>query len=185
MDYPKEFQEALATGRVVVRSVFANKNGKDQMAVQFMQQIQNPNISTNSLIAKAQGLSTTGLATALFSFKPEVLAALKIKEGNHFESKRIIFGSELFDGIEPNIQIVENFTPNKFSKTEQKPKINLNTGEVIEFFGKPLFRHTELVAGNPSHQFMTDELAERMLGSVALAESETVRTFVGEETHQD
>ena len=65
----------------------------------------------------------------------------------------------MWKGREVNIQVTENFAPNPRSKSHQ-PKSNPVTGEVVVAFNpasskaEEVYRHTEMVAGKPTHTFI-------------------------------
>lgn len=153
------FVNALDSGKVVVRRWWYNTNSsKDQVTVQFIQQVERPG-DTSSLVAIAQGSTNKQTVTALFSFNADVAQAhLGSTEGSFVEEGQPIFASSIW-GQEVNIQVTENFTPNPYSKSHE-PKINPGTGEVVTAYNgetgqdDPVYRHTELVAGPASHKFM-------------------------------
>ena len=151
------FDQALTTGQAIVRKWWVNKNNSSQIGVQFQQEIPSPS-SANILVTMAQGIRPVQKVTAIHSFNSEVAQAfLGSSEGDFLESTPKL-ASELFQGMEVNIQVTENFTPNPYSSSHE-PKINPGTGEVVtgydETTGKnmPVYRHTELVLGEAKHSF--------------------------------
>lgn len=149
------FNEALTTGKVVVRKAWTNKNNPEQVAVQFFQQIDSPT-SVNSLISMAQGIQPVQTVSAIFSFAKDVAQSkLGGTDVDFTTGGEAIYASDMF-GQEVNIQVTENFTPNPYSKSHQ-PKVNPATGEVVvgldSTTGKnmPVYRHTELVPGVATH----------------------------------
>ena len=148
------FTEAFATGKVVVRKCWTNKNNPEQVAVQFFQQIESPQ-TTNSLVSLAQGINPVQTVSAIFSFAKEVaqplLGGTDVDLSDMGENKAV-FASQMFKGQEVSIQVTENFTANPYSNSHQ-PKINPGTGEVVTGFNPdtgsndPVYRHTELVPG--------------------------------------
>ena len=150
------FQNALSTGKVVVRRWWVNRNNSDQVTVQFFQLLDTGAGPVN-LISIAQGTTPKQTISALYSFKREIAESkLGSTEGSFVDSDMVMFGSELF-GVDVSIKITENFAPNPYSKSHE-PKINPSTGEVVVSYNAetgtndPVYRHTELVAGiiNPS-----------------------------------
>ena len=154
------FANALSTGKVVVRRWWVNtQSEKDQVSVQFQQEIEK-DTDDNSLVAIAQGGNSKQKPTAIFSFKTNVAQAiLGSTEGSFVQGGQPIFGSEMWKGREVNIQVTENFTANPRSKSQQ-PKANPLTGEIVTSFNSdtqsndPVYRHTEIVAGSPTHTFV-------------------------------
>ena len=167
------FQTALATGKVVVRRWWKNANSsKNQVSVQFIQQIERPS-DNSSLVAIAQGTPSVQTVTAIFSFAEDVaLDHLGSTEGSFVEGGQPIFAEDIF-GMDINIQVTENFTKNPFS-AGQEPKINPSTGEVVVAFDpetrtdRPVYRHTELVSGTASHTFLaaSQNAVNAMMGNV-------------------
>lgn len=155
-----QFQTALTTGKVVVRRWWKNTNSsKNQVSVQFMQQIERPS-DNSSLVAIAQGTPSVQTVTAIFSFAEDVaLDHLGSTEGSFVDGGQPIFAEDIF-GMEINIQVTENFTRNPYAPN-QEPKINPSTGEVVMSFDpetrtdSPVYRHTELVSGAASHTFLS------------------------------
>jgi hypothetical protein len=153
------FQEALETGRVVVRRWWPNTNSSNnQVTVQFFQLVQTGDGKPN-LIAIAQGVPTGNIVSALFSFNADVVEhLLGSTEGSFVEEGQPVYGDDLF-GTEVNIQVTENFIKNPYAK-KQEPKLNPSTGEVVMATNpetnqmEPVYRHTELVAGIPYHSFV-------------------------------
>lgn len=152
--YKNKFQKALDNGDVIVRKAWINQNSfKDQMSVQFIQKIEKSTEGTaNLLIGMAQGMGdlSKNLVTTIFSFKIDVAESLGLSEKDYFESDEVIKASDIFK-TEVSIKVVENTTKNPLSMT-QTPKINPVTGEVLEYKGKPIYRHTELVQGTLSKE---------------------------------
>lgn len=154
------FVNALDSGKVVVRRWWYNNNSdKDQVSVQFMQQIEKEG-DNNSLLAIAQGSTNKQSVTAIFSFSADVAQAhLGSTEGSFVTEGQPVFANDMF-GQEVNIQVTENFTANPYSKSHQ-PKINPGTGEVVTAYNAetgedaPVYRHTELVSGQPANKFIS------------------------------
>lgn len=150
------YQELLETGQPVVRKVWVNENStKDQVSVQFIQQIKRDTTGTpNKLIALAQGIDGIGqnLVTSIFSFAAVQAKAFGLVPGEYHEGESKT-AKDVF-GLDVNIQVVENTTPNGYSKVAQQPKLNPKTNEVLLLDGKPIYRHTELVEGAPVNSFL-------------------------------
>lgn len=162
--YSESFKKALATGKVLVRRIFSNENSKkDQVTVQFMQEIDVPASENQSvLVAMAQGVERPGknLITTLFSFSRAAINALGLKEGNYFDGENVVHADKLFQGTEVNIQVTENNRKNPLAK-EQEPKKNPTTGEPVLVNGEPVYRHTELVAGPVKNIFLNSTTARQ------------------------
>ena len=155
------FNSALETGKVVVRRFWYNDNSeKDQVTVQFFQQIKKPETDNSSLLAIAQGISDSQTVSALYSFKADIAKAIfGNTEGSFVESGTPVFANDIFQ-TDVNIEVTENFTANPFSSNHE-PKINPSTGEVVVAFNPEtnqddaIYRHTELVTGKADHTFIS------------------------------
>jgi len=169
-----QFQTALTTGQVVVRKWWVNANNPNQIGVQFFQEIESSN-QVNNLVALAQGIRPVQTVSAIYSFAKEVaLPLLGSTEGDLSQGAKVIFGKEMFKGIDVSIEVTENFTPNPFSSSHE-PKINPATGEIVlgynEETGKnePVYRHTNLVAGlTPNHVWAPRPVEEPRVDSFNL-----------------
>ena len=192
------YDQALTTGRVVVRKWFMNRNStKNQITVQFQQAIERPTddaAGANSmLISLEQGtdnLSKT-YPTALRSFNATKAAAiLQSMEGDASMGSPVIFADDLYAhlgapaGSTFAIQVTENFEKNPYSKT-QTPKSNPTTGEIVVATNPatgtqmPVYRHTELVlASNCFHTFIAGETAS--VPSQAVAQPAGVQPFAAQ-----
>ena len=156
----EKYAEALDSGKVVVRRWWVNtQSDKDQVSVQFQQQIEKGG-DNNDLIAIAQGGSNSQRVTAIHSFKTSVARAhLGSTEGSFVEDGQPVFGNDMF-GQEVNIQVIENFVPNPKSRSHE-PKCNPSTGEVVMAYNPetkqddPVYRHTELISGTPNNMFIS------------------------------
>jgi len=159
--YSKEFKEALKTNKVVLRKIWVNQNSsKNQVSAQFIQRVKIPTQGTpNALIGFAQGGSTIedpgyNLVTTIFSFKKEVADKLGLSSGEYFEQgSPIKYANDIFS-TPVSIKVTENITKNPLA-ISQEPKLNPTSGEVLEYDGKPIYRHTELVEGESvNHTFL-------------------------------
>lgn len=181
------YENALATGQVVIRKWWVNENStKNQITVQFQQEVERPAsaASANSLlISIEQGTEALGnmtRVTALRSFNADKVAAiLGSREGDSTMGGAITFANDFYAqlgapaGTELSVQVTENFEKNPYSKT-QKPKVNPSTGEVVTAHNDatgtdmPVYRHTDLViASTCKHKFITP------------AQEETPRAAIG------
>lgn len=172
------FVNALDSGKVVVRRWWYNQHSeKDQVTVQFFQKIKAPSSGdTKSLVAKAQGLSDGQIVSALFSFSRDVAESfLGSTEGSFVTGGQPIFAEDFF-GEEVNIEVTENFTPNPYSKTHE-PKMNPGTGEIITMYNPetqqedPVYRHTELIAGQADHVFLDIKASNSVHASIGKFDS--------------
>jgi hypothetical protein len=174
----KAYENALDTGKCVIRRSWVNTNSsKNQVTVQFQQMVERPTTdaqsAANALIALEQGtdaLGTHTYVTALRSFNAdkikEVLGSMEV---DLYESGDPVFANDLYrelgapEDIELAIQVTENFEKNPYSKT-QSPKVNPSTGEIVVATNPvtgtqmPVYRHTDLVlAANCKHTFVAGE----------------------------
>lgn len=179
------YDQALATGQVVIRKWWFNQNSdKNQMTIQFQQAVERPQTqssTTSTLIGLAQGstLGNTTRVTTLFSADATLAAnVLQSREGDATMGSPVVTANAFFQalaqamGTEFNgnlaIQITENLQKNPRSP-KQTPKSNPNTGEVVVSYDaatgsmKPVYRHTELVdAAHCEHTFLTPQQAPVM-----------------------
>lgn len=174
------YENALATGKVVVRKWWVNTNSqKNQMAVQFQQLVERPQNDPSSinslLIGLEQGsesLGNTTRVTAIRSFNLDQASNyLGSREGDATMGSDVMFANDLYQslGLPANIdlaiQVTENFTKNP-KATSQTPKINPSTGEVVVATNPqtntqmPVYRHTEIVTKETcNHTFIASEAA--------------------------
>jgi len=169
------YENALATGQVVIRKWWVNTNSsKNQITVQFQQEVERPAsaASTNSLLISleqgTEALGNTTRVTALRSFNADKAAAiLGSREGDATQGGETMFANDFYAqlgapaGTELAVQVTENFEKNPYSKT-QTPKVNPSTGEVVMAHNDstgtemPVYRHTDLVvASTCSHKFIS------------------------------
>ena len=174
------YENALATGKVVVRKWWVNENSsKNQITVQFQQEVERPAsaASANSLLISleqgTEALGNTTRATALRSFNAEhVIAALGSREGDSTMGGDIMFANDFYAklgapaGTELAVQVTENFEKNPYSKN-QAPKANPSTGEVVTALNPatgtnmPVYRHTDVViASTCKNKFITSTQQE-------------------------
>ena len=172
------FNDALTTGKVVVLQTRTNTNSsKNQVGVQFIQRIKSGG-STSALVALAQGIEDAGYTkgTAWFSFNADVIAKLGLEaDKNYRDADEVVYGSDLFDGAEVNIQITENTEANP-DNPGLTPKINPQTAEVQMFNGAPIYRHTTLVAGTAVNTFL--KANKVATGTTTVNETENAETVV-------
>jgi hypothetical protein len=156
MSYSQAFLTRLNTGECLVRRIFPNPNKPGQMSVQFIQQVERPVEVANDLVGIAQGLGDIGTTrvTAIFSFAASVLQGLGISAGDYHTGNQVLAASQLF-GKTVNISVVEN-TQIDTKRPNMQPKINPETGLVVEKNGMPVYRHTKLTSGTPVLEFVTD-----------------------------
>lgn len=171
------YDQALTTGKVVIRKWWFNTNStKNQMTLQFQQAVEKPDsqVSANSmLISLEQGtepLGNTTNVTALRSINADkATAILGSREGDATMGSPVIEANVFYEklgfpeGTEFAIQVTENFEKNQYSKT-QSPKVNPSTDEVVVATNPvtgtqmPVYRHTELVIANTcEHTFIAGE----------------------------
>ena len=188
------YENALATGKVVVRKWWVNTNSsKNQITVQFQQEVERPAsaASANSLlIALEQGTEALGnvtRVTSLRSFNADKAAAiLGSREGDATMGSPVLFANDFYAklgapaGTELAVQVTENFEKNPYSKTQQ-PKVNPATGEIVMAqnpatgTNMPVYRHTDLVvASTCKHKFITPAQAEEpaSIGTPAFADAD-------------
>tara|TARA_B100002019_G_scaffold286076_1_gene295984 strand:+ start:1227 stop:1991 length:765 start_codon:yes stop_codon:yes gene_type:complete len=162
------YENALATGKTVVRRWWANaRSTKNQVSVQFQQEIDGP-VTASSLdsvmIALEQGTEALGgkqRPTAIRSMSAEqAIKLLGAMEGScNQEGDAIIYADDVY-GFPTGIEVKENFEKNPYSASQQ-PKSNPSTGEVITAVNPangahmPVYRHTKLTAAEQcSHSFV-------------------------------
>lgn len=177
-------KKALETGRVLIRRIFPNPNSaKNQVTVQFYQQIDVPSSGTASrLVALAQGIDGAGKnnVTANFSFAAGTVAKmLEIdteQDQNFFNEGKPVFAEQLFGAdVIVNIEVLENTDPNEYNangevvRTLETGKVNPRTGEQLMNGEKPIFRHTSLIEGVPTHTFLShNTTVQKVAEKVAL-----------------
>lgn len=175
------YQNALDTGKCVVRRSWVNTNSKagNQVTVQFQQMVERPVTdaasATSALIALEQGtdnLGTHTAATALRSFNMDKIAQVfGTHEVDFWREGTPVFCNDLYaalgapEGLEFVIQITENFEKNPYSKT-QTPKSNPATAEIVVATNPvtgtqmPVYRHTDVVPASVcKHTFIASERA--------------------------
>jgi len=169
------YENALATGQVVIRKWWVNTNStKNQITVQFQQEVERPAsaASANSLLISleqgTEALGNTTRVTALRSFNADkVSAILGSPNGDATQGGDVVFANDFYAklgapaGTELAVQVTENFEKNPYSKTQQ-PKVNPATGEIVMAnnpatgTNMPVYRHTDLVvASTCKHKFIT------------------------------
>lgn len=164
VSYSIQFTEALDAGHCLLRRIFPNRSGKEQVTFQFIQRIKVPSSgASNGLVAKAQGIENLGtnLVTAVMSFKPEVATELGLPVGYYCNLDETVSAQDIF-GEDVGIEITDSFSPNPYMADHQ-PVINPSTAKEMNIFnpeeGKisEYYRHTELrSADSVSHQFIGD-----------------------------
>jgi len=187
------YSNALTTGQVVVRKWWVNTNSaKNQITVQFQQEVERPASAANAnslLISIEQGteaLGNTTRVTSLRSFNADKAAAiLGSREGDATMGSPVMFANDFYAqlgapaGTELAVQVTENFEKNPYSKTQQ-PKVNPGSGEIVTANNPatgtdmPVYRHTDLViASTCKHKFITPEQAEQpvSIGAPAFADA--------------
>jgi len=176
------YDQALATGKVVIRKWWFNQNSdKNQISLQFQQAVERPQTqssATSTLIGLAQGstLGNTTRVTTLFSADATLAAnVLGSREGDATMGSPVVLGNAFFSALaqamgteftgDLAIQITENLQKNPRAP-RQTPKSNPNTGEIVMSYDatsgsmKPVYRHTELVdAAHCEHTFLTPQPA--------------------------
>ena len=175
------YENALATGQVVVRRWWFNTNSsKNQVTVQFAQQVERPASSAAdaasqliSLEQGTEGISNVTTVTALRSIDAtRAQAFFGSTEGNAMQGGVVHFANDLYKSlgaaadVDLAIQITENFEKNPYSKT-QTPKSNPSTGEVVTALNPatgthmPVYRHTDLMLSKLcSNKFIASESQE-------------------------
>jgi len=175
------YENALATGQVVVRRWWFNTNSsKNQVTVQFAQQVERPASSAAdaasqliSLEQGTEGIGNTTTVTALRSIDADrAQAFFGSTEGNAMQGGAVHMANDLYKSlgaaadVDLAIQITENFEKNPYSKT-QTPKSNPSTGEVVTALNPatgthmPVYRHTDLMLSKIcSNKFIASESQE-------------------------
>lgn len=170
-----KYQEALDTGKTVLRKTWINHNAKSgiQISLQFQQKIKVDSEGTgNMLVAFAQDMSGIGenYPTVILSMKPEVAEKIGIPIDADLwdpgdvvgeDHSQVIFANDIFPAelrgnLDINIQVVENFSKNPLSP-KQEPKKNPRTMAVLTKNGVPIYRHTYLVQGEPNNVFVAHD----------------------------
>lgn len=142
---------------VRVQKIWVNTNSdKNQVTVQFCQEVEKDNTVINPLVQAAQGVNFGPQhLTALMSFNREKAIeffgtdAGEYKE-SPFNQRPTVEKFEEAVGEAVAISVTENTTQNPLSPT-QTPKVNPQTGEVLTYKGAPIFRHTELTLESRSY----------------------------------
>lgn len=143
-EYSKSFIERLASGEVMIRRIWKNE-GKENFAVQYMQQIPSEDVSPEqAILAASMDFTPAQRVTAIFAASPAKLEKEGISEGYFCYEGDATLSAKKFLGIDVEIDVVENTEKNPL-QPKQEPKINPTTGEVLTFNGKPIYRHTRLV----------------------------------------
>lgn len=167
------FETALATGKAMIRKVWVNEgSSKNQLGIQLVQQIQNNTEAVNPSLL-LQGIKNTQKLTVVISAKQDIALSAGVKVQDYVEQDEVLFAEDLYAKlagapVEVNIQCTENNSPYRMNGSiiarnadgeplTIEPKINPSTGEVVEANGKPIYRHTSLVFGKPSHTFLRAE----------------------------
>ena len=171
------YDQALTTGKVVIRKWWFNTNStKNQMSVQFQQEVERPenaSAANSVLISLEQGTESLGnvtRVTALRSFEANKASAiLGSREGDATMGSPVMMAEDFYQRLglpadtQLSIQVTENFEKNPRSKT-QTPKVNPSTKEVVVATNPltgtqmPVYRHTDLVlAGSCEHKFIAGE----------------------------
>jgi len=174
------YENALATGQVVVRRWWFNTNSsRNQVTVQFAQRIERPATaaSSNSLLISleqgTEGIGNETTVTALRSFSAEQAQSFfGSTEGTCMEGGDVHFANDLYKSlgggsdVDVAIQVKENFARNKYSQTQQ-PKSNPSTGEIVTALNPttgtqmPVYRHTDIVlASTCKNEFISAEPAQ-------------------------
>lgn len=170
------FQNALATGKTLVRNVWVNENNSDQVGIQFMQQIETSEGVSPSLAL--QGIKSTRKLTVIASAKKETLEAVGLKIQNYAETDEVLFANDLYKSLgvtqDVNISLEENH--DKYVRTatgtiayrkdgssiELEPKVNPTSGEVVKVNGKEVYAHTSISFGMPKRTFLRNESVQQL-----------------------
>ena len=186
------FQQALETGKVIVRRAWLNnRSRKDQVSVQFMQEIESPNAGGNALVAVAQGVGNgKQRITDVLSFaRPQFLQLFGLdsidEEGvNYYDSDVEPPIAEDIFGMEVNISVTENTDPREYDDNGnavremnlRQAKLNPQTNEYLMSNGEHIYRHTKMAPGEATHQFLrhdstvhAQDLAQSALDAAATA----------------
>jgi hypothetical protein len=169
----QSYENALTTGKVVVRRWWANtRSTKNQVSVQFQQEIESPKTSSSmdsAMIALEQGtdaLGGTQRPTAIRSLSAEQAIKLlgAIEGSSNQEGDAIVYADDLY-GFVTGIEVKENFEKNPYSAA-QEPKSNPSTGEIVTAINPangalmPVYRHTKLTAAEQCAHNFVDASAE-------------------------
>ena len=169
------FETALATGKALIRKVWVNEGStKNQLGIQLIQQIQNNSEAVNPSLL-LQGIKNTQKLTVVISAKQDVALSGGVKIQDYVEKDEVLFAEDLYaklagSPVEVNIQCTESNSPYRMNggmivrNAAGEPltidaKVNPSTGEVVMSNGSPVYRHTSLVFGKPSHTFLRAETA--------------------------
>ena len=122
-----------------------------------------------------QGIKNTQKLTVVISAKQDVALSGGVKIQDYVEKDEVLFAEDLYaklagSPVEVNIQCTENNSPYRMNggmivrNAAGEPltidaKVNPSTGEVVMSNGSPVYRHTSLVFGKPSHTFLRAETA--------------------------
>lgn len=138
------------TTEVSIRKIWVNTNSdKNQVSVQFCQEVEGSTAS-NALVNAAQGTSFgPSLLTAIFSFAADkAMEYFGTTEADYSDvamaERPGIQAFEEAVGSPLAISVVEN-TERDPNRSNQEPKINPQSGEILLHDGSPIYRHTELV----------------------------------------
>jgi hypothetical protein len=161
-----QYEQALASGQVIVRKWWRNENSsKDQISVQFQQELErNESDPSSALLADSQGITGKARPTAIRSFAAQVIIdKLGSDEGNCIEEGQPIhMAKKLFPSVPVlGIQVVQTFEPNELRKNHA-PVVNPTTGEVKMILGREVYQHEELIAGPGSFSAMTEAKAKEI-----------------------
>lgn len=186
MNYSKEFTASLEDGKTMVRKIWKNPRRDGQYTVQVMQELETQSTESN-LIAIAQGIDNKPRVTALLSFKGDALAKRGIDvpkldaKGMDgvtycFEGEPTLEAQTVFNGVDVEIQILENHVRNPYAESQQ-PKINPNTSEVLTKNGKAIYRHTSIVPkGSAQHEFIQHDTVSTNVDTAISEEAAMVAT---------
>jgi hypothetical protein len=143
------YNEGLKSGKVCVRKIWVNENSnKDQVSVQMIQVIDNPNFDktqiSDPLVALAQGINGQIKQTAIMSFKKDIaIQYFGTTSANYAEEdKGVILDEKL--GIETGISVQDSFEPNP-NISNHRAVINPKTQQAVTKDGKKFYR-TSFVA---------------------------------------
>lgn len=168
MDYSQEFVDRLNSGEVMLRKIWPNQNSKiGSFAAQYMQSIDTDEVDpTRSVLAASLGFTPGQRVTAILTISPKKLqeSGLALEETTFcFDGDETLSAEELL-GIPVDIDVVENTEKNPLQPM-QEPKINPTTSEVLTHKGKPIYRHTQLVAkGRARQEFLAHDVAAPTVG---------------------
>lgn len=167
----KNYKKALDTGQVVLQKSWQNPRKKKQISLLWQQRQENQS-SASALIAFEQGMSFASNPTTIRSMNVKEFKKLGIPTDYDYRDNEdglsIVFANDIYDEVrtqpdktklDMNIQVVENTTKN-INNPSQTPKINPTSGEVLQYKGEDIYRHTYLVIDDPNHQFLNHDVAD-------------------------